>query len=69
MLLAVIYTLTAVLTAFMSNNAAAVLLAPMAIVTAAKLGGGCQAVSGRGDICRFDVLRHAGGLPDQHDGV
>ena len=37
-LLAAIYLLTAVLTAFMSNAAAAVLLAPVAIVTAAELG-------------------------------
>lgn len=36
--LAVIYAITAVLTEFMSNNAAAVLLAPLAVSTAAKLG-------------------------------
>lgn len=37
MVLAVIYILTAVLTAFLSNNAAAVLMAPLAIVTAKQL--------------------------------
>ena len=67
--LAVLYLVTAVLTSFMSNNAAAVIIAPIGLSIAASMECRPQAVSGGDHICCFHQLCNTDRLPDKYHDI
>ena len=64
--LAAFYLLTAIMTETMSNAAAAVLLAPIAISTAEQIGVGPPALPDGHHVRRLHRILNPGRLPDQH---
>ena len=65
-LLAGVYFVTSALTEFMSNNASAVLLTPLAIGLADFTRHRCPALCRGGDVCRERQFRNADRLSDQY---
>ena len=67
--LSAVVLLTSALTNFLSNNAVAVLLTPIAIQAATAMQVKPAAISHRRGTGRLGLFRHADRLPDQHAGL